>query len=101
MKQIEDDYFLDVDDKMLEYLELESTKCVDSINQSIFSNKENSYKLLSLLIVGVGASFLLITQSDKVDFFTLLLLNFLYWLDYLSRIASRFLFKTKEKTNIR
>ena len=76
MKQIEDDYFLDVDDKMLEYLELESAKCVDSINQSIFNNKENSYKLLSLLIVGVGASFLLITQSDKVDFFTLLLLIF-------------------------
>lgn len=76
MKQIEDDYFLDVDDKMLEYLELESAKCVDSIEQSISINKENSYKLLSLLIVGVGASFLLITQSDKVDFFTLLLLIF-------------------------
>jgi len=76
MKQIKDDYFLDVDDKMLEYLELESSKCVESINQSIFSNKENSYKLLSLLIVGVGASFLLITQSNKVDFFTMLLLIF-------------------------
>ena len=76
MKQIENDYFLDVDDKMLDYLELESSKCVESINQSIFSNKENSYKLLNLLIVGVGASFLLITQSDKVDFFTMLLLIF-------------------------
>lgn len=76
MKQIEDDYFLDVDDKMLDYLELESSKCVESVNQSIFSNKENSYKLLNLLIVGVGASFLLITQSDKVDFFTMLLLIF-------------------------
>lgn len=76
MKQIEDDYFLDVDDKMLEYLELESAKCVHSIEQSISINKENSYKLLSLLIVGVGASFLLITQSDEVNCFSLLLLIF-------------------------
>lgn len=74
------DYFLDVDDDMLNYLETQVTECIGETKQSNSVNKENAQKLLSILIVGIGSSFLLLTQEKYPFFLTVGIGVFtLYW----------------------
>ncbi|EKN4012600.1 TPA: hypothetical protein U5E10_004261 [Yersinia enterocolitica] len=80
MKNLPDDYFLDADDDLLGFLEAQGEECIKDIYQSNTVNKENGYKLLSILIVGVGSSFLLLTQRPNIDFLSAGLIVFtLYW----------------------
>ncbi|SWD51557.1 Uncharacterised protein [Klebsiella pneumoniae] len=69
MSDLPDDYFLDADDELVDFLEKQGEDCIREITQSNSLNKENGYKLLSILIVGIGSSFLLLTQKDHPDFF--------------------------------
>lgn len=68
MKELPDNYFLDVDDEMLDYLERHGEECIRELQQSNTTNKENGYKLLSILIVGIGSSFMFLTQRQNFDF---------------------------------
>jgi len=80
MKNLPDDYFLDADDDLVEFLESQGEACIKDIYQSNMVNKENGYKLLSILIVGIGSSFLLLTQRPNIDFLSAGLAVFiLYW----------------------
>ncbi|WP_350355596.1 hypothetical protein [Serratia symbiotica] len=65
MKNLPKDYFLDADDELVEFLESQGEACIKEIYQSNTVNKENGYKLLSILIVGIGSSFLLLTQRPS------------------------------------
>lgn len=80
MKNLPDDYFLDADDDLVEFLESQGEACIKDIYQSNTVNKENGYKLLSILIVGIGSSFLLLTQRPNLDFLSAGLAVFIgYW----------------------
>lgn len=70
VRKITDDYFLDVDNDMLNYLEMQVTECIGETKQSDNVNKDNAQKLLSILIVGIGSSFLLLTQEKYPLFLT-------------------------------
>jgi len=75
-----DDHFLDIDDDMLNFLEKHGEETVREIHLSNLANKESGQKLLSLLIVGIGSSFLLLTQNRPEKFLTAGLGVFtLYW----------------------
>ncbi|MBD8180172.1 hypothetical protein IFU25_00500 [Pantoea agglomerans] len=74
------DHFLDIDDDMLNFLEKHGEETVREIHLSNLANKESGQKLLSLLIVGIGSSFLLLTQNRPEKFLTAGLGVFtLYW----------------------
>ncbi|WP_309221609.1 hypothetical protein [Citrobacter koseri] len=80
MTNIPYDYFLSADDKLVEFLERQGEECIKEIEQSNAINRENGYKLLGILIVGIGSSFLLLTQNKQPYFMTLGLGVFiLYW----------------------
>lgn len=80
MKNLPDDYFLDIDDDLLAFLEAQGEECIKDIYQSNTVNRENGYKLLSILIVGIGSSFLLLTQRSHIDFLSAGLAVFtVYW----------------------
>lgn len=80
MKAIPDDYFLDADDELVDFLEKQGEDCIREIHQSNALNKENGQKLLSILIAGVGSSFLLLTQRSELDYLTAGISVFLvYW----------------------
>ena len=80
MQNLPTDYFLDADDDLVEFLEAQGEACVKDIYQSNTLNKENGYKLLSILIVGIGSSFLLLTQRPNLDFLSAGLVIFIaYW----------------------
>lgn len=68
MDNLPDEYFLDIDDKMLDFLEKQGEDCIREIYQSNMTNKDSGQKLLSILIVGIGSAFLLLTQ-DKYPMF--------------------------------
>lgn len=74
------EYFLSADDDLVDFLEKQGEECIKEIEQSNAINKENGYKLLGILIVGVGSSFLLLTQNNQPYFMTLGIGIFmLYW----------------------
>ncbi|HGT5202299.1 TPA: hypothetical protein ACM37D_002362 [Escherichia coli] len=74
------DYFLSADDKLVEFLERQGEECIKEIEQSNTINRENGYKLLGILIVGIGSSFLLLTQNNQPFFMSLGIGVFmLYW----------------------
>ncbi|WP_370552992.1 hypothetical protein [Edwardsiella tarda] len=80
MEELPDDYFLDAEDDLVDFLEKQGEDCIREINQSNALNKENGQKLLSILIAGVGSSFLLLTQRSAFDYLTAGILIFLfYW----------------------
>lgn len=81
MKNLPDDYFLDADDELVAFLEKQGEDCIREICRSNSLNKENGYKLLSILIVGIGSSFLLLTQkTQQIDFLSSGLAVFsVYW----------------------
>ncbi|MBR0574176.1 MULTISPECIES: hypothetical protein [Pasteurellaceae] len=62
---IPDDYFLDTDDGMLEYLEKQGKDSLKGIQQSNEKNKERAYKLLNYLILGIGGIALLLINKGK------------------------------------
>lgn len=74
------EHFLDIDDELLSYLEKQGEDCIRGINESTNINKENAYKLLSILIVGIGSSFLFLTQNKPPIFLGVGMVAFvLYW----------------------
>lgn len=80
MNNLPDDYFLDADDDLVNFLEKQGEDCIREIHQSNALNKENGQKLLSILIAGVGSSFLLLTQRSSLDYLTAGISVFLvYW----------------------
>lgn len=80
MKNLPDDYFLDADDDLVDFLEKQGEDCIREIYQSNSVNRENGYKLLSILIVGIGSSFLFLTQRQPPDFLSFSIIVFtLYW----------------------
>lgn len=80
MKNLPDDYFLDADDDLVDFLEKQGEDCIREIYQSNSVNRENGYKLLSILIVGIGSSFLFLTQRQHPDFLSFGIIVFtLYW----------------------
>ncbi len=80
MKNLPDDYFLDADDDLVDFLEKQGEDCIREIYQSNSVNRENGYKLLSILIVGIGSSFLFLTQRQPPDFLSFGIIVFtLYW----------------------
>ncbi|WP_080206321.1 hypothetical protein [Salmonella enterica] len=80
MKNLSDDYFLDADDDLVDFLEKQGEDCIREIHQSSALNKENGQKLLTILIAGVGSSFLLLTQRTGFDYLTAGMSVFLvYW----------------------
>lgn len=79
-RDITGEHFLDVDDDLLSYLEKQGEDCIKGINESTNINKENAYKLLSILIVGIGSSFLFLTQNNPPIFLGVGMVAFvLYW----------------------
>lgn len=60
MMELSNDYFLEIDDDMLVYLEQQGNLCVDEVRQSNEVNRERANKLLSLLLAGVGSSVMFI-----------------------------------------
>lgn len=80
MGNIPDEHFLDIDNDMLDFLEKQGEECIRDINQSTMINKENGYKLLSILIVGIGSSFFLLTQNNHPMFLKVGIAVFMvYW----------------------
>lgn len=80
MEELPNDYFLDADDELVDFLEKQGEECIREITQSNSVNKENGYKLLSILIVGIGSSFLLLTQKEQPAFlYAGVSLFTLYW----------------------
>lgn len=80
MEKLPDNYFLDADDELVAFLEKQGEDCIREIHQSNAINKENGQKLLSILIAGVGSSFLLLTQRSELDYLTAGISVFLvYW----------------------
>lgn len=77
MSELPKDYFLDIDDEMLEYLEKNAEGCIQEMNDSNNKNKENGYKLLNLLMVGIGSSFLLLTKEREINYFSVCLFVFM------------------------
>ncbi|MDH6632505.1 UNVERIFIED_ORG: energy-converting hydrogenase Eha subunit E [Lelliottia amnigena] len=74
------EHFLDIDDEMLTFLERHGEECIKGINESTNINKENAYKLLSILIVGIGSSFVFLTQNKPPMFLAVGLVTFVaYW----------------------
>lgn len=99
MKKLPDDHFLDADDELVNFLEKQGEDCIREIHHSNALNKENGQKLLSILIVGVGSSFLLLTQRPGLDFLSAGIATFaVYWafcsiylVHYVLRVRQRFL----------
>ncbi|KNC94016.1 hypothetical protein [Trabulsiella odontotermitis] len=80
MAEIPDDYFLDADDDLVDFLEKQGEDCIRELNQSNTTNRENGYKLLSIQIVGIGSSFLLLSQKAQIDFLSAGIAVFtVYW----------------------
>lgn len=68
MKELPKDYFLGVDEELVDYLEKQGEETIREIHLSNKINVENGYKLLNIQIVGIGSSFLLLTQKTNFDF---------------------------------
>ena len=70
MRELPKVYFLGVDDELVDYLEKQGEETIREIHLSNKTNVENGYKLLNIQIVGIGSSFLLLTQKTNFDFLT-------------------------------
>ncbi|AMG53752.1 hypothetical protein [Citrobacter amalonaticus] len=78
MINIPDDYFLDADDELVDFLEKQGESSIKETYQSNTINIENGYKLLNIQIVGIGSSFLLLTQKTSWDYLTAGLTAFIF-----------------------
>lgn len=80
MKHLSDDYFLGAEDELVDFLERQGELCISEVDQSNKLNKEYGYKLLNIHIVGIGSSFLLLTQRGFIDALSAGLIVFAaYW----------------------
>ena len=70
MRELPKDYFLGVDDELVDYLEKQGEETIREIHLSNKTNVENGYKLLNIQIVGIGSSFLLLTQKNLISIFS-------------------------------
>ncbi|EKZ9127077.1 TPA: hypothetical protein OCM67_003874, partial [Escherichia coli] len=55
MRELPKDYFLGVDDELVDYLEKQGEETIREIHLSNKTNVENGYKLLNIQIVGIGS----------------------------------------------
>ncbi|SXF93707.1 Uncharacterised protein [Klebsiella variicola] len=78
MANIPEDYFLDADDDLVTFLEGQGEASIRETYQSNTINIENGYKLLNIQIVGIGSSFLLLTQKTDWDYLTVGLAVFIF-----------------------
>lgn len=78
MTNIPDDYFLGADDDLVDFLESQGEASIKETYQSNTINIENGYKLLNIQIVGIGSSFLLLTQKTNWDYLTVGLTAFIF-----------------------
>ncbi|MBX4822651.1 MAG: hypothetical protein E7K70_26405 [Klebsiella sp.] len=78
MTNLPDDYFLDADDELVDFLEKQGEESIKETYQSNTTNIENGYKLLNIQIVGIGSSFLLLTQKTSWDYLTAGLVVFIF-----------------------
>lgn len=93
------DYFLDVDDELLDYLEKSGENCIKEAYESNCKNKENGYKLLSLLILGIGSSFILFTQRNESDYLSIILITFsILWMICAAILVGKVLTINKRNT---
>lgn len=68
-----DDYFLDTDDEMLEYLENQAKQSIAEIQKSNEQNREKAYRLLNYLVAGIGGvTLVLLNHIEKLHFFFIL-----------------------------
>ncbi|STO73016.1 Uncharacterised protein [Avibacterium paragallinarum] len=68
-----DDYFLDTDDEMLEYLEDQAKQSIAEIQKSNEQNREKAYRLLNYLIAGIGAvTLILLNHIEKLHIYFIL-----------------------------
>lgn len=70
MSELTDEYFLSADDELVDYLEKQAEESIKETLHVNALNVENGYKLLSIQIVGIGSSFLLLTQKVSWDYLT-------------------------------
>lgn len=70
MKDLPEGYFLDADDALVDFLEKQGEESIKEVRRSNSVNVENGYKLLNIQIVGIGSSFLLLTQKTSWDCLT-------------------------------
>ncbi len=70
MERVTGEYFLDADDEHVEFLEKQGEESIKEAHRSNTVNIENGYKLLNIQIVGIGSSFLLLTQKTNWDYLT-------------------------------
>ncbi len=76
IKNIENDYFIDVDDETLAILEEQGDRSFTEVFNNTNSTRELAFKILNLFLLGAGGSFLLLTQQAKVSFLSVGLLTF-------------------------
>ncbi|PXW49731.1 hypothetical protein DFO55_1375 [Grimontella sp. AG753] len=80
MDNIPNEYFLNTDDDLLAFLEKQGEESIKEIEKANDANRESGYKLLNILILGIGSSFLLLTQNKQPEFMSIGLGVFtLYW----------------------
>lgn len=101
MDKLPGEYFLDIDDEMLEYLEKQGEDCIKELNESNDKNKQNGYKLLSLFFLGIGSFFLLLTKERDINYFSTCLFAFmLLWIIDASYLVL-FVLKVHERGTIK
>lgn len=76
IENVENNYFIDIDDETLELLEQQGDKCMSEALDANKSLKEVAFKILNLLIIGIGGSFILLTQMAEPNYLTYGLLVF-------------------------
>lgn len=64
---LSDDYFLDIDDEMLEYLETRNEKMIDEIIQANNKNTQIAQFLFNLLTTGATGCFLLSFNNERLS----------------------------------
>lgn len=67
MKEIPENFFLDASDEMVDYLEAQGVETFNRLEQSYKDSRLNSEKLISILVVGIGAAFMLLYNQIKDD----------------------------------
>ncbi|MEH4624827.1 hypothetical protein PO369_14710 [Phytobacter diazotrophicus] len=70
MKNLPKKYFLGADNELVDFLEKQGEESLMEIYRSNTINIENGYKLLNIQIVGIGSSFIILTQKTHWDYLT-------------------------------
>lgn len=73
IKNIENDYFISVDNETLDLLERQGEKCANEVIEANKSIRETAFKIFNLLILGTGGSFILLTQTKELNYLSFIL----------------------------